>query len=277
EEDVYATVSRQLGTDLRKLPFSLIYRVDEDGLTAHLVSAAGAGPGEGVGPRSLPFDALGNALPLLEAGSGGMMVLDDFRERFLRVRAGGWTEPAPAAVPLPLRHRAEGRPYGVLVAALNRYRPFNREYQGFLKLIASEIAASIASARAYESERRRAEALAALDQAKTAFLTNVSHEFRTPLTLMLGPLEDAIADAGADPEAAERLEMVHRNGLRLLRMVNSLLASARLEAGQANLQLVRTDLGACTAEIASSFSDTCRGAGIELVVDCAPLFADVDI
>ena len=93
---------------------------------------------------------------------------------------------------LPLMHQVGQRPYGVLIAALNRYRPFNREYQGFLRLIANEVAASIANARAYETQRVRAEALAELDRAKTAFFTNVSHELRTPLTLMLGPASDAL-------------------------------------------------------------------------------------
>ena len=85
---------------------------------------------------------------------------------------------------------------------------------------------------AYEEERRRAEALAELDRAKTAFFSNVSHEFRTPLTLMLGPLEDLRVDAGCRRRSASRSTLVHRNALRLLKLVNTLLDFSRIEAGR---------------------------------------------
>ena len=91
----------------------------------------------------------------------------------------------------------------------------------------------------------RADALAELDRAKTAFFSNVSHEFRTPLTLMLGPTEEALAS----PERAltgEDLETVHRNELRLLKLVNTLLEFSRLEAGRVTATFEATDLAALT-------------------------------
>jgi signal transduction histidine kinase len=82
---------------------------------------------------------------------------------------------------------------------------------------------------------RRAEALAELDRAKTAFFSNVSHEFRNPLTLMRGPAQEVLQ--GVHGPLARRVQAevstIQRNGLRLLKLVNSLLDLARIEAGRA--------------------------------------------
>src|SRR5690606_20690711 len=103
------------------------------------------------------------------------------------------------------------------IAAINPFRPFDFAYGGFINLVAGQIASSLANARAYEEERRRAEALAELDRAKTAFFSNVSHEFRTPLTLMLGPLEDLLDRPDELPGRVRGdLEVMNRNALRLL-------------------------------------------------------------
>src|SRR5581483_6067019 len=118
---------------------------------------------------------------------------------------------------------------GILVAGLNPFRLFDDSYKGFIELVAAQIAASIANAQAYEEERRRAEALAELDRAKTLFFSNVSHEFRTPLTLMLGPLEELQQhiDETLLPRQREQIDLAHRNALRLLKLVNTLLDFSR--------------------------------------------------
>lgn len=126
---------------------------------------------------------------------------------------------------------------------------------------------------AREEERQRAEALAELDRAKTLFFSNISHEFRTPLTLSLAPLQDALSDRThpLDPIHRERLELVHRNSLRLLKLVNTLLDFSRIEAGRMEAVYEPTDLATFTAELASVFRSAIERAGLQLMVDCLPL------
>jgi signal transduction histidine kinase len=115
--------------------------------------------------------------------------------------------------------------------------------------------------------------LAELDVAKTAFFSNVSHEFRTPLTLMLGPLEDELAELAHTGSTTRRvrLDTAYRNCLRLLKLVNSLLDFSRIEAGRMQALYEPTDLAALTAELASNFCSAADRAGLTLTVDCPPL------
>jgi signal transduction histidine kinase len=121
--------------------------------------------------------------------------------------------------------------------------------------------------------RQANEKLAELDVAKTAFFSNISHEFRTPLTLMLGPLEDELAEMAHSESTTRRvrLETAHRNCLRLLKLVNSLLDFSRIEAGRMQAVYEPTDLAALTAELASNFCSAADSAGLTLTVDCPPL------
>jgi GAF domain-containing protein/AmiR/NasT family two-component response regulator len=137
-------------------------------------------------------------------------------------------------------------------------------------MLRESVTRSLVSARAYEEERRRAEALAELDRAKTAFFSNVSHEFRTPLTLILGPLEDALAEAEGG-ERRDRLELLHRNALRLQKLVNTLLDFSRIEAGRIQASYEPVDLAALTADLASVFRSAVEKAGMRLIVACEPL------
>jgi signal transduction histidine kinase/CheY-like chemotaxis protein len=161
---------------------------------------------------------------------------------------------------------------GLLVAGVSARLRLDDLYRSFFELVGAQIATAIANARAYEQERRRAEALAEIDRAKTAFFSNVSREFRTPLTLMLGPLEDLLAaPAEALLERRDDLALVHRSGLRLLRLVNTLLDFSRIEAGRIQASYEPVDLQAFTRELASVFRSATDRAGLRLTIDCAAL------
>jgi signal transduction histidine kinase len=133
-------------------------------------------------------------------------------------------------------------------------------------------------------ELREANAkLGELDAAKTAFFSNVSHEFRTPLTLMLGPLADALADTAEPlgPQQGSRLRMAHDNALRLSRLVNSLLDFSRLEAGRLHVRYAPLDIAGFTAKLAGMFQSAVEKAGLHLRIDCPglsePVWVDRDM
>jgi len=208
--------------------------------------------------------------------SSNMFVLDDL-ERVVEALPAAFGEDCPRqALVMPLADAATEDVISYMVAGVNAYRPLDELYLTFCRLLADQVAAAFTAAHSYDQQRQRAEMLAQLDRAKTVFLTNVSHEFRTPLTLLLGPLDDAIRHAD-QPAQRDRLQTAQRNAGRLLRLVNSLLEFSRIEAGRTNATPVPVDIGALTSQIASSFSELCQRAGIELVLDCSPVIADVDV
>jgi signal transduction histidine kinase len=256
-------------------PFAMIYLLDEEGRQARLAEAVQVAAGAPASPATVRIDGQEDVWGLrrvLEAGQG--RIVDVVEARFGRLSAGAWEDDwTRRAIVLPLaKSGTQELPAGFLIAGLSPRLTWNDDYRGFLELAAGQIATAIANVRAYEEERRRAEALAELDRAKTAFFSNVSHEFRTPLTLLLGPLEEVLAEPGGAPAAArERLEMAHRNALRLLKLVNTLLDFSRIEAGRIQAAYEPTDLAAFTAELASVFRSAVEQAGLRLLVDCPPL------
>jgi signal transduction histidine kinase len=199
-------------------------------------------------------------------------LLGDLARRFDCLPSAPWDVPATQAMILPIPRPGTHGPAGVLVLAINPRRAFDDDYRGFFDLVTSHVATALSNARAQEEERRRADTLAELDRAKTAFFGNVSHEFRTPLTLILGPIENARERGSL--EGAD-LQVVHRNAIRLLRLVNSLLDFSRIEAGRLQSTFEPTDLAALTSGLGWSFQSLVEPAGLKLVVQCPPLRAPV--
>jgi PAS domain S-box-containing protein len=187
-----------------------------------------------------------------------------------------WPDRIHQAMILPVK-QGSSTSIALLIAGVSPRRPLDDAYRGFFDLIVRQFAAAIADAQMYEAERARAEALAEVDRAKTAFFSNVSHEFRTPLTLLLGPLEDALQKP-SEGLTGEALGSAHRNALRLLRLVNTLLDFSRIEAGRALARYVPTDLAATTQELASVFHSAIERAGLRYSITCnalpEPVFVD---
>src|SRR6202008_2672885 len=128
---------------------------------------------------------------------------------------------------------------------------------------------------ARQSQELRAlnERLKELDRLKTQFFANVSHEFRTPLALMLGPLEEVLREGRErlSPEHHEQLVTARRNGLRLLKLVNTRLDFSRIEAGRVQAVYEPTDLAAITSEIAGVFRSAMENGGLRFTVECQPV------
>ena len=274
ERETLEFAGRQLDRNRQDLPFTLTYLFDDDGVTARLAASTGIAAGHPAAPAALAAGGGANPDPVWPAAAalrGEPAVADLDGGRFPGLPAGEWREPPVQALIVPLE-RQGAAPYGFLVAALNRYRPLDEGYRAFAGLVAGHLAAGIASARSYRDQQRRAEALAELDRAKTTFFSNISHEFRTPLTLIMGPVQELqrlLADAG--PVVREELEVIRRNGLRLGRLVNALLDFSRIEAGRMQASYEPTDIAQVTAELASVFRSAVDRAGLAFEVDCPPL------
>lgn len=288
DDEAFKAVMAALATNPADIAFAILYEVDADRQHARLIDATGL-------PADSParIDTIDLASrddtggwPLATAlQKQGSILVDDLSHRFGIVVHSLWPEPSRQALVIPILTTSSESSV-ILVMGINPRRQLDEPYRHFLDNIQSHIATAIANARMYEDERKRAEALAELDRAKTTFFSNVSHELRTPLTLMLGPLEELKAQFGRSTSSLsvsdyQQVDVVHRNGLRLLKLVNTLLDFSRIEAGRTQAVYEETDLAAFTADLASVFRSAIEKAGLSLIVDCPslaePMFVDRDM
>lgn len=270
--------AQALGSNGRDLPFVLVL-LRRPGDTAFDLAASAGEPGAWLETAAAPgfVDATWQAdtvlatqqphlLPALPAG--------------IAWPCGDWQEAPRQAMVLPIRPSGDAGREGVLVVGLNPHRLADARYTDFLLLVAQQLSSAIGHAEAYEQQRHKAEELARLDRAKTQFFSNISHEFRTPLTLMAGPLHDALGHDGLPLSVREGLVMAQRNTLRLSKLVNALLEFSRIEAGRVTSTFRPTDLAALTGELASTFRSAMDKAGLVFRVACPtlpqPVYVDRD-
>jgi signal transduction histidine kinase/DNA-binding response OmpR family regulator len=249
-----AQVARVLGESAADVPFAALY-LDDEGGNLTLVGASGPQPAGSRLTRQAVEAVLrsnqSGALPVTETGSPA----------------------ADEALVFPIVAGTGG--VGALVVGVSRHLAMDRGYRDFLELVTAQISRAVANLRAYQQERRRAAELAALDTAKTNFFSNVSHEFRTPLTLILGPIEELLAAPELTAEQRDRLLPMQRNGLRLLKLVNTVLDFSRLESGRLSAAYRPTDLADYTTRLAGAFRSATERAGLRLTIDSPPLPAPV--
>ena len=107
-----------------------------------------------------------------------------------------------------------------------------------------------------------------VDEMKSRFYTNISHEFRTPLTLLIGPMEDSLKNNQEEVAVSRRImSLMLRNARRLQRLINQLLDISKLESGKMELQLTKTSLSDFVRTISSSFFSLAESRGILFEVD----------
>jgi PAS domain S-box-containing protein len=281
-KDACRLSAKALQTNPYDIPFAMIYLYDRKTNSLELAGLAGIAKAHPSVRQSIPLDGPPGQPNqpdpwLLDKviKQNKPQYIDNVHLAFDNLPTGAWGKPPFGAVMVPIGRADSNSQSGALVVGLNPYRLYDGNYKDFIKLMVGEISAGITNAEVYAEERKRAESLAELDRAKTDFFNNVSHEFRTPLTLMLGPLEDLLHNPQG-PESSDKpvlpqdiknqLEVMHRNGLRLQKLVNTLLDFSRIEASRVQAVFTPTDLSTLTADLASNFRSAVEKAGMKLVI-----------
>ncbi len=275
EREVLVQAALAISENPGDFPFAAIYSIDEGQMEAGLAATAGIAWNAGPSPEQIDLgvrvDRFSYIWEAIETGEA--VLISDFSARFDQLPTGPWAEPPHKAMAIPILLQGHPTPTAVMITALNPFRQPDNQYISFIRLVTDQIAQALANATVIEAERKRAEAMAELDKAKTAFFSNISHEFRTPITLMLGPLEELLKRPAAEwsDKAREPVDTAHRNALRLLKLVNTLLDFSRIESGRHDARYEPVDIAAYTRNLAGNFRSTIEKAGLRFDVHCKEL------
>ena len=269
--EVYEAAARALENNPADFPMAVIYQADADGTSALPVAYAGTDEHQTFFPNYIdlknPVEGTYNFCSAFRSKS---IIVSENNGRRTNLPKGIWEKEATNFIHIPVLSAGNEFPYAIISAALNPHRKFDESYRRFALLIADQIALEINNTLMYEQERKKAEALAEIDKAKTLFFSNISHEFRTPLTLIIGSLEQMRLESGNTMQDKNKaiLETTHRNAMRLLRLVNNLLDFNSIEAGRNKAKYQPTNIVLFTKYIASSFNSLIEHAGLQFQIDC---------
>ena len=227
-----------LSQNAADIPFALLYLLDESRRQAHLAGTAGLEPDTPASPRVIHLSAEDKpgSWPLARvARTGQTAQVDNLVAQFGALPGGPWPESPFVALVLPVAQPGVTLPTGLLVVGISPRRALNDTYRRFLSLVAGQIATAVANTRALEMERKRAEALAELDRAKSQFLANMSHELRTPLNGILGYAQILKKSKTITDQQKNGLNIIHQCGEHLLNLINDVLDISKIEARKMEL------------------------------------------
>ncbi len=199
------------------------------------------------------------------------VVLEDLSQHpEMQVRETFVCTPARALLVVPLI--SDGKIIGSISLRQNQHtRLWKTSEIQLAQSVAAQAAIAVQQSRLYQKTRQQAEQLVVLDRQKTEFFQNVSHEFRTPLTLMVGPLESATAQQ--EGLTYEEATIALRNSRRLLRLVNQLLDLQRLDAGRMQPSFRPCDLEEVISQVVESFRPYCEKKGLTVTTHISPCLA----
>ena len=273
-DEAFNVIRQTLSGNDCDFPYALYYHLDESNNKAYLKTAIRSGR------NKIPAE-----INLLEPKKGrtdfsslkqlGKPELIQHPFEYKNFTGGAWPEKPTSHYLIPVRRPERDLLFGFLVLGISPRKQFDQPYRDFFQLVADQAATAMANAVAFESERKRIESLTELNKAKTVFFSNISHEFRTPLTLMLCPLEELISNKNISSSVQESLLVTHRNALRMQKLVNNLLDFSRIEAGKINATYEPVNLSSFTIDLASTFRSAIEKEGIQFVVDCSLLSKEV--
>ncbi len=260
------------------IPFLLLYSMANNEKEAKLDGVAGVDKNSVIAPAKIHFKEKLQSWPLAKVfESGNVEQVEKLSDIFGTYHCGPYEEPPEQALVFPIALPGAANVNYFLVLGVSSRRKLDEKYLLFYELLAASVTNVLTKAKTYEEERKKAEALAEIDKAKTVFFSNISHEFRTPLTLMLSPLEELLNQSKNNFSEYEigNIETTHRNAVRLLKLVNTLLDFSRIESGRQLGTFSLVDIVTLTKNLASNFRSLINKAGLEFIVNADTIIQPV--
>jgi GAF domain-containing protein/response regulator RpfG family c-di-GMP phosphodiesterase len=275
-QEIFAAITQQLGQALHADGCALSLWTEED----EFVQCVGLHDANQDQQPLLPQSQApieGNPVLKQLLDTQAPVVIDDLVEHSeMNVTDLPLRSPARALLVVPLLYN--GKIIGSISLRQTRQpRRWESAEVGLAQAVAAQAAIAVQQSRLYQTMRQQAEQLLELDQQKTEFFQNVSHEFRTPLTLTIGPLESAVAQQQG--LSYDQSVIALRNSRRLLRLVNQLLDLQRLDAGRMQPKFRPCNLLEFVTQVVDSFGAFCEKKQIDLLThleDCPPIYLDLE-